>query len=141
MTNVYETVMKNFTMPGLNGSFTAIIEYYFIVVSLTLNKYSCSEILQTDIRVHRFYYVIYLRGRMYYVVNTFYLLQNGWVESASSDTGGTQQFLVKTDIIIVEVRQISPNGFKFLFFLNTESIIIFQNFALAESIGHYNKLL
>lgn len=73
LTNVYEAVMKNFTMPGLNGSFTAIIEYYFIV--------------------------------------------NGWVESASSDTGGTQQFLVKTDIIIVEkALVITTNYFDFEYY-------------------------
>lgn len=33
----------------------------------------------------------------------FLIWQTGWVESASSDSGGTQQYLVKTDMIIVEV--------------------------------------
>lgn len=62
MTNVYETVMKNFTMPGLNGSFTAIIEYYFIVVSLTINIYFMFIDFTNEID-HR--------NAMYY--NTFYL--------------------------------------------------------------------
>uniref|UniRef100_K1QRX2 Uncharacterized protein n=1 Tax=Magallana gigas TaxID=29159 RepID=K1QRX2_MAGGI len=43
--------------------------------------------------------------------------QNGWVESASSDTGGTQQFLVKTDIIIVEkALVITTNYFDFEYY-------------------------
>nr|XP_022315495.1 uncharacterized protein LOC111119542 [Crassostrea virginica] len=73
LTNVFEAVLQNFTLPGLNGKYTAIIEYYFLVT--------------------------------------------GWVESASSDSGGTQQYLVKTDMIIVEkALVITTNYFDFEYF-------------------------
>ncbi|XP_048758881.2 uncharacterized protein LOC125668617 isoform X1 [Ostrea edulis] len=73
LTNVYEAVLKNYTMPGLNGRFTAIVEYYFIT--------------------------------------------NGWVESASSDAGDTKQYLVKTDMIIIEkALVITTNYYDFEYF-------------------------
>ncbi|XP_061182284.1 uncharacterized protein LOC133190610 [Saccostrea echinata] len=73
LTNVYEAILQNFTMPGLVGKYTAIVEYYFIV--------------------------------------------NGWAESASSDAGVTEQYLVKTDLIIVEkALVITTNYFDFEYF-------------------------
>ena len=84
-------------MPGLNGKYTAIIEYYFLVVSF--RKCFLNEIKNTSNRVS------YLQTIEPYTGILFLIWQTGWVESASSDSGGTQQYLVKTDMIIVEVFQ------------------------------------
>ena len=49
LTNVFEAVLQNFTLPGLNGKYTAIIEYYFLVVSF--RKCFLNEIKNTSNRV------------------------------------------------------------------------------------------